>query len=233
MNDIIEWELRHAEISFGGSYSVEENENITAVGYMYNQALNFDPGDPEQVNLFKSSFRSTCCHNCRTLIYLTAFECMYSHPHLVLTQALRKMTLRTNDDYESFFIHFSVDTTFDVKNPTHSSMTSFAGIPWVVGWTASAGHAGFWLYQSQPWLSGVDVFSGYAGGGAFYVYQFEKFDQLDVLLAASGGVGTLLVEYPSEVAPSTEALPGVEVGHLPSQELRQGLTKLRPCISST
>lgn len=131
------------------------------------------------------------------------------------SMALRQRALTEGVDYEGFFLHFSEDTEIDPPNPDHASKTSLAGIPWVVGWTASAGHAGFWLYQQPPWDS-VAAWSGAASGGALYVYLFEKFDELSLTLAFVGSGGTLLVEYPSQVRASTSASDGITVDRLAS-----------------
>ena len=175
--DVFKWELDHCDMTYGGSYG-NRNTNITAIGYMYSQAIEFDPDDT--------------------------------------AQALRKRALDDDRDYENLFIHFSTDTTFSLTNPDHSSDTSFGGIPWVVGYTSSSGHAGFWLYQTPPWDS-VSAWAGWENGGAFYCYQFERFDQLNFTLDTNGGDGTLLLEYPSAVEASTVAAEGVEVPRLVSE----------------
>ena len=71
-------------------------------------------------------------------------------------------------EYEDFFLHFSEDTEIDPPNPEHASSTSLFGIPWVVRAAASAGHAGFWLYQSPP-RSPTAASAGAAAGGALVV----------------------------------------------------------------
>jgi hypothetical protein len=183
---VLQWELQHADLTYGGAYAPSENRNLTAIGYMYTQALDFDPSTTEQ--------------------------------------ALRRRALREGEDYENLFLHLAEDTTFFLPNPTHASTTSLAGIPWLVGYTATTGHAGFWLYQT-PGTWDADVFSGYAVGGALYVYQFERFDGLSFNLSQGGGDGTFLVEYPSAVAPSTVAAAGVEVTRLATMWSTMALTQ--------
>ena len=124
--------------------------------------------------------------------------------------ALRRRALAEGVEYEDFFLHFSEDTEIDPPNPEHASSTSLFGIPWVVGYTASAGHAGFWLYQSPPW-SPTAAWSGAAAGGALYVYQFERFDELTLTLGSAGSGGSLLIEYPSAFGPSSAAAAGVSL----------------------
>ncbi len=65
----------------------------------------------------------------------------------------------------------------------------------IVGYTASADHAGFWLYQQPPW--DADVFGQANDGGALYVYHSEKFDRLtfkslSLLKVAASRLNTLL-----------------------------------------
>jgi hypothetical protein len=175
--DVLKWELDHCDMTYGGSYG-DRNRNITAIGYMYTQAIEFDPDGT--------------------------------------AQALRRRALDEGSDYENIFIHFSADTAFFLTNPHHSSETSFGGIPWVMGYTSSSGHAGFWLYQTPPWNS-VSAWAGWESGGAFYCYQFERFDQLNFSLDTRGGNGTLLLEYPSAVEASAVAAEGVEVPRLVSE----------------
>ena len=128
--------------------------------------------------------------------------------------ALRHRALdEEGEDYESFMLHFREDTMIDPPTPSHSSASALAGKPWVVGWTAKTGHAGFWLYQSLPW-SAVPAWSGSGSGGALYVYLFERFDQIELCLTAGGVGGTLRVEYPSAVSKSTAAADGVNVDRL-------------------
>ena len=126
---------------------------------------------------------------------------------------LRRRALSEGVDYEDFFLHFSEDTEIDPPNPEHASSTSLFGVPWVVGYTASAGHAGFWLYQAPPW-SPTAAWSGAASGGALYVYQFERFDELTLTLETAGSGGTMVIEYPSAVGPSSVAADGVTVDRL-------------------
>jgi hypothetical protein len=164
-------------MTYGGTFG-DLNRNITAIGYMYTQAIDFDPDDT--------------------------------------AQALRKRAIAEEGiDYEDLFLHFSEDTTFVLPNPDHASSTALAGVPWVSGYTASSGHAGFWLYQDPPWE--VSAWAGHASGGALYVFLFERFDELDLTLGTGGGDGTLLVEYPSAVAPSTVAAEGVNVERLATE----------------
>ena len=127
--------------------------------------------------------------------------------------ALRRRALAEGVEYEDFFLHFSEDTEIDPPNPEHASSTSLFGIPWVVGYTASAGHAGFWLYQSPPWRP-TAAWSGAATGGALYVYQFERFDELTLTLGSAGSGGSLLIEYPSAFGPSSAAAAGISVDRL-------------------
>jgi hypothetical protein len=52
--------------------------------------------------------------------------------------------------YEDLFLHYAFDTMYDLANGTvsHGSNTMIDGIPWIVGYTASATHAGFSMWQS-------------------------------------------------------------------------------------
>ena len=127
--------------------------------------------------------------------------------------ALRRRAISEGVPYEDFLLHFSEDTEIDPPKVEHASQTSLGGKPWVVGWTAQAGHAGFWLYQTPPW-NGIAAWSGAAAGGAVYVYQFERFDEIDVCLTVGGSGGRLRVEYPSAVGVSSVAADGVVVDRL-------------------
>ena len=127
--------------------------------------------------------------------------------------AFRRRALDSGVDYEDFFLHFSEDTEIDPPNPEHASTTSLFGLPWVVGYTATAGHAGFWLYQSPPW-DATAAWSGAATGGALYVYQFERFDEITLSLASAGRDGSMLIEYPSAVGTSSASAHGITVDRL-------------------
>jgi len=158
------WELLQTDAAFGGSIGdPNETRSITSVGYMYNQMLEYDPGDKEMW--------------------------------------LRQRALDFEEDYESFFLHFSVDTTFVLEHPEHSTKTSLVGRPWVVGWTASETHSGFWLYQEPPWAD-VPAWSDAASKGGLHVWSFERFDELSLTLSGFAADGRLVVQYPSMVAPT-------------------------------
>lgn len=43
-----EWEIEHADVSFGGDYGTEGNARIDTISYMYNQKLDFSQGALEQ-----------------------------------------------------------------------------------------------------------------------------------------------------------------------------------------
>lgn len=159
------WELLQTDAAFGGSVGdYNATRSITSVGYMYNQMLEYDPGDKEMW--------------------------------------LRLRALSQEEDYESFFLHFSVDTTFILDHPEHSTQTSLVGRPWVVGWTASDTHSGFWLYQTPPWED-VPAWSNAASNGGLYVWSFERFDELSLSLSGFAADGHLVVQYPSMVAATT------------------------------
>jgi hypothetical protein len=59
---------------------------------------------------------------------------------------LKLRALNESVNYENFFLHFTEDTEFIVSDLTLSSSTSLNGVPWLMGWTSSADHAGFVLY---------------------------------------------------------------------------------------
>ncbi|MEO2168518.1 MAG: hypothetical protein ABGY42_10440 [bacterium] len=42
-----QWEIAHADVAFGGDYGVAGNQQIDAIGYMYNQKLDFSPSETE------------------------------------------------------------------------------------------------------------------------------------------------------------------------------------------
>lgn len=129
--------------------------------------------------------------------------------------ALRRRALSSGVDYEDFMLHFDEDTVIEPPSPEHGSTTSLGGFPWVVGYTATSGHAGFWLYQPPPWQPKT-AWKGAAAGGALYLYQFERFDELTLTLGEAGSGGSLLVEYPSAVSASSVAAEGVSVERLAS-----------------
>lgn len=98
-------------------------------------------------------------------------------------------------DYEDFFLHFTSDTIVAEVDPTHGEKTSLNRKPMIVGHTADAMHAGFWLYQSPPW--NADVFAGHQQGGALYVYHSEQFDRLTLKFSQFAQGGEFWIEYPS------------------------------------
>merc|ERR1719461_439956 len=72
-----EWELHYGDIAYGGDYGTkQDNEALETIGYMYTQAITYDPG--------------------------------------VESIALRDIADRHSVDFESLFLHFTVDTTFNI-----------------------------------------------------------------------------------------------------------------------
>ncbi|EKO3822779.1 hypothetical protein NTH40_004361 [Vibrio harveyi] len=100
-------------------------------------------------------------------------------------------------DYEDYFLHFAEDTIIAEVDKTHGENTLLNRKPMIVGYTASADHAGFWLYQSPPW--NADVFGQAHNGGALYVYHSEKFDRLAFKFTQFAQGGSFTIEYPSSV----------------------------------
>ncbi|MFZ3512689.1 hypothetical protein LC147_06340 [Vibrio harveyi] len=100
-------------------------------------------------------------------------------------------------DYEDYFLHFAEDTIIAEVDKTHGENTLLNRKPMIVGYTASADHAGFWLYQSPPW--DADVFGQAHNGGALYVYHSEKFDRLAFKFTQFAQGGSFTIEYPSSV----------------------------------
>lgn len=100
-------------------------------------------------------------------------------------------------DYEDYFLHFAEDTIIAEVDETHGENTLLNRKPMIVGYTASADHAGFWLYQSPPW--NADVFGQAHNGGALYVYHSEKFDRLAFKFTQFAQGGSFTIEYPSSV----------------------------------
>ncbi|WP_050908345.1 hypothetical protein [Vibrio harveyi] len=100
-------------------------------------------------------------------------------------------------DYEDYFLHFAEDTIIAEVDETHGENTLLNRKPMIVGYTASADHAGFWLYQSPPW--DADVFGQAHNGGALYVYHSEKFDRLAFKFTQFAQGGSFTIEYPSSV----------------------------------
>ncbi|KNY40467.1 hypothetical protein AKG94_21615 [Vibrio harveyi] len=100
-------------------------------------------------------------------------------------------------DYEDYFLHFAEDTIIAEVDKTHGENTLLNRKPMIVGYTASADHAGFWLYQSPPW--DADVFGQAHNGGALYVYHSEKFDRLAFKFTQFSQGGSFTIEYPSSV----------------------------------
>lgn len=103
----------------------------------------------------------------------------------------------SDSEYEKFFLHFAEDTVLAIANTTHSANTPFAGRPWIVGWTADALHAGYWLYAQPPWAT--DAWQHADAGGALFVLLSQPFDEISIELSQGAQNGTLLVEYPSAV----------------------------------
>ena len=108
-----------------------------------------------------------------------------------LENDIRNQAETNNIDYEDFFLHFSEDTILAEVDSSHGENTLLNRKPMIVGYTASADHAGFWLYQQPPW--DADVFGQTNNGGALYVYHSEKFDRLKFTFSqfAQGGRFTI------------------------------------------
>ncbi len=100
-------------------------------------------------------------------------------------------------DYEDYFLHFAEDTIIAEVDSSHGETTLLNRKPMIVGYTASADHAGFWLYQQPPW--DADVFGQANYGGALYVYHSEKFDRLTFKFSQLAQGGSFTIEYPSAI----------------------------------
>ncbi len=114
-----------------------------------------------------------------------------------LENDIRNQAEINNIDYEDFFLHFSEDTILAEVDSSHGENTLLNRKPMIVGYTASADHAGFWLYQQPPW--DADVFGQTNNGGALYVYHSEKFDRLTFKFSQFAQGGRFTIEYPSAI----------------------------------
>ncbi|WP_045454625.1 hypothetical protein [Vibrio campbellii] len=114
-----------------------------------------------------------------------------------LENDIRNQAETNNIDYEDFFLHFSEDTILAEVDSSHGENTLLNRKPMIVGYTASADHAGFWLYQQPPW--DADVFGQTNNGGALYVYHSEKFDRLAFTFSQFAQGGNFTIEYPSAI----------------------------------
>ena len=114
-----------------------------------------------------------------------------------LENDIRNQAETNNIDYEDFFLHFSEDTILAEVDSSHGENTLLNRKPMIVGYTASADHAGFWLYQQPPW--DADVFGQTNNGGALYVYHSEKFDRLTFKFSQFAQGGSFTIEYPSAI----------------------------------
>ena len=114
-----------------------------------------------------------------------------------LENDIRNQAEINNIDYEDFFLHFSEDTILAEVDSSHGENTLLNRKPMIVGYTASADHAGFWLYQQPPW--DADVFGQANNGGALYVYHSEKFDRLTFTFSQFAQGGNFTIEYPSAI----------------------------------
>ncbi|CAE6933395.1 hypothetical protein ACOMICROBIO_LKFPLAJE_03266 [Vibrio sp. B1FIG11] len=114
-----------------------------------------------------------------------------------LENDIRNQAETNNIDYEDFFLHFSEDTILAEVDSSHGENTLLNRKPMIVGYTASADHAGFWLYQQPPW--DADVFGQTNNGGALYVYHSEKFDRLAFTFSQFAQGGSFTIEYPSAI----------------------------------
>ncbi|ABU73422.1 hypothetical protein [Vibrio campbellii] len=114
-----------------------------------------------------------------------------------LENDIRNQAEINNIDYEDFFLHFSEDTIIAEIDSSHGENTLLNRKPMIVGYTASADHAGFWLYQQPPW--DADVFGQTNNGGALYVYHSEKFDRLAFTFSQFAQGGRFTIEYPSAI----------------------------------
>ena len=116
-----------------------------------------------------------------------------------LENDIRNQAEISNIDYEGFFLHFSEDTILAEVDSSHGENTLLNRKPMIVGYTASADHAGFWLYQPPPW--DADVFGQTNNGGALYVYHSEKFDRLTLTFSQFAQGGNFIIEYPPIAEP--------------------------------
>ncbi|UTZ39611.1 hypothetical protein HB763_24100 [Vibrio campbellii] len=114
-----------------------------------------------------------------------------------LENDIRNQAEINNIDYEDFFLHFSEDTILAEVDSSHGENTLLNRKPMIVGYTASADHAGFWLYQQPPW--DADVFGQTNNGGALYVYHSEKFDRLTFKFSQFAQGDRFTIEYPSAI----------------------------------
>ncbi|GLR05867.1 hypothetical protein GCM10007906_34550 [Vibrio hyugaensis] len=112
-----------------------------------------------------------------------------------LENTIRNQADLNGIDYEDYFLHFSEDTIIAEVDKTHGENTLLNRKPMIVGYTASADHAGFSLYQQPPW--DADVFEQTNNGGALYVYHSEQFDRLVFKFSQFAQGGTFKIEYPS------------------------------------
>lgn len=114
----------------------------------------------------------------------------------------REMWLRDQAEskginYEDFLLHFSEDTTVEVRNTSNSIYTPLYGVPTVTGYTRSATDTGVLLYEQSPF--DVGAWDNASDDGALYVYLFEPFDRLNIQLSTVANNGELIIEYPSAV----------------------------------
>ncbi|WP_045496040.1 hypothetical protein [Vibrio hyugaensis] len=114
-----------------------------------------------------------------------------------LENTIRNQADLNGIDYEDYFLHFSEDTIIAEVDKTHGENTLLNRKPMIVGYTASADHAGFSLYQQPPW--DADVFERTNNGGALYIYHSEQFDRLVFKFSQFAQGGTFKIEYPSTV----------------------------------
>ncbi|MFH4467832.1 hypothetical protein INT50_23505 [Vibrio diabolicus] len=114
-----------------------------------------------------------------------------------LENDIRNQAEINNIDYEDFFLHFSEDTILAEVDSSNGENTLLNRKPMIVGYTTSADHAGFWLYQPPPW--DADVFGQANNGGALYVYHSEKFDRLTLTFSQFAQGGNFIIEYPSAI----------------------------------
>lgn len=111
--------------------------------------------------------------------------------------AIRNTAELNGVDYEDFFLHFSEDTVLAEVDPYYGEDSILNRKPLIVGYTASADHSGFWLYQDPNW--DADVFKDALNGGALYIYHSEQFDRLRFDFSQFAGAGHFTIEYPSQI----------------------------------
>lgn len=131
------WEISHADMSYGGDYGPIRNKRIVSIGYMYNQVLSYDPGQME-MDL-----------RLRTLNENVDYEDF----HLHFTKDTQYIVADTSKGSWTSF--YGNPWTFGYTNgPNHAGFSVYVGTPWNINpWQYSKSGGAVFLLSFEKFYS--------------------------------------------------------------------------------